>query len=51
MGNVDTSTTRKEKHLRLTLSANLKVSQQCGTAAVKVNRILGLIRRDYYTIT
>ena len=34
----------------ITLSANLKMSEQCGIAALKINRILRLIRRhsDYH---
>ena len=30
----------------LTISANMKVSEQCGIAAAKGNKILGLIRRN-----
>ena len=37
-------TTRKQKDLGVILSTNLKVSEQCGAAALKANRILGLIR-------
>ena len=37
---------RKEIDLGVTLSANIKMSKQCGIAAVKANRILGLIRRN-----
>ena len=39
-------TTIKEKDLRVTISANMKVSEQCGIAASKGNQILGLIRRN-----
>ena len=45
MGNVATSTIRKEKDLEVTLSVNLKVSEYFGIAALKANRILGLIRQ------
>ena len=40
------NTTVKEKDLGLTISADMKVSEQCGIAAVKGNQILGLIRRN-----
>ena len=36
----------KEKDLGLTISADMKVSEQCGIAAAKGNQILGLIRRN-----
>ena len=39
-------TTLKEKDLGLTISADMKVSEQCGIAAAKGNQILGLIRRN-----
>ena len=39
-------TTAKEKDLRITISAHMKVSEQCGIAASKGNQILGLIRRN-----
>ena len=39
-------TTVKEKDLGVTLSADMKVSDQCGIAASKGNHILGLIRRN-----
>ena len=35
-----------EKDLGVTISADMKVSEQCGTAASKGNQILGLIRRN-----
>ena len=35
----------QEKDLGVTFSADMKVSEQCGIAASKVNQILGLIRR------
>ena len=40
------TTTRKEKDLLVTISADMKVSEQCGIAASKGNNILGLIRRN-----
>ena len=39
-------TTIKEKDLGVTISADMKVSEQCGIAASKGNQILGLIRRN-----
>ena len=39
-------TTVKEKDLGVTISADMKVSEQCGIAASKGNQILGLIRRN-----
>ena len=36
----------KEKDLGLTISADMKVSEQCAIAAAKGNQILGLIRRN-----
>ena len=38
------NTTLKEKDLWLTISADMKVSEQYGIAAAKGNQILGLIR-------
>ena len=40
------NTTVKEKDVGLTISADMKVSEQCGIAAEKENQILGLIRRN-----
>ena len=40
------STTVEEKYLGITISANMKVSEQCDIAASKSNQILGLIRRN-----
>ena len=40
------NTTVKEKDLGLTISADMKVSEQCGIAAVKGNQILRVIRRN-----
>ena len=46
MGDTVLNTTFKEKDLGLTISADMKVSEQCGIAAAKGNQILGLIRRN-----
>ena len=46
MGDTVLNTTVKEKDLELIISADVKVSEQCGIAAVKVNQILRLIRRN-----
>ena len=46
MGDTVLSTTVKEKDLGVTISADMKVSEQCGIAASKGNQILGLIRRN-----
>ena len=35
----------QEKDLGVTLSADIKVSEQCGIAASKINQVLWLIRR------
>ena len=40
------NSTIKEKDLGLTVSADMKVTEQCGIAAAKGNQILGLIRRN-----
>ena len=40
------STTIKEKDLGVTITADVKVSEQCGIAASKGNQILWLIRRN-----
>ena len=40
------NTTLKEKDFGLTISADMKVSEQCGIATAKGNQILGLIRRN-----
>ena len=37
---------RRETDLGLTISADMKVSEQCGNAAAKENQIIGLIRRN-----
>ena len=41
---LNTTCTVKEKDLGLTISADMKVSEQCGIAAAKGNQILVLIR-------
>ena len=46
MGDTALNTTVKEKDLGLTISADMKVSEQCAIAAAKGNQILGLIRRN-----
>ena len=46
MGDTVLGTTVKEKNLGITISADMKVSEQCGIAASKGNTILGLIRRN-----
>ena len=46
MGGTVLNTTLKENDLGLTISAHMKVSEQCGIAAAKGNHILGLIRRN-----
>ena len=45
MGDTVLDTTVKEKDLGVTISADMKVSDQCGIATSKGNQILGLIRR------
>ena len=46
MGGTILNTTLKEKDLGLTISADMKVSEQCGIAAAKGNQNLGLFRRN-----
>ena len=46
MGDTVLNTTEKEKNLGLAISADMKVSEQCGIAAAKGNQILGLIRQN-----
>ena len=46
MGDTVLGTTVKEKDLGVTISADMKVSEQCGIATLKGNQILGLIRRN-----
>ena len=45
MGDAVLGRTTQEKDLRVTFSADMKVSEQCGIAASKRNQILGLIWR------
>ena len=47
MGDTVLNTTLQEKDLGLTISADMKVSEQCGIAAAKGNQILGLINIVY----
>ena len=42
--------TSKEKDLGVTISADWKVSQQCGIAARKGNQLLGMIKRNITSI-
>ena len=46
MGDTVLSTTIKEKDLGITISADIKVSEQFGIAASKGNKIIGLIRKN-----
>ena len=46
MGDTVLGTTVKEKDIGVTISADMKVSEQCGTAVSKGNPILGFIRRN-----
>ena len=46
MGDTVLGTTVKEKDLGVTISADMKVSEQCGIAASKGNPILRLFRRN-----
>ena len=46
MGDTVLGTTEKEKYLGVTISADLKVSEQCDSAASKGNQIFKLIRRN-----
>ena len=45
-GGIVLNTTVKENYLGLTISADMKVSDQCGITAAKGNQIIGLIRRN-----
>ena len=45
MGDTVLGPTIKEKDLRVTISDNVQVLEQCGIAATKDNKILWLIRR------
>ena len=46
MGDNVLGTTVKEKDLGVTISADMKVSEQCGFAASKGKQILGFIGRN-----
>ena len=46
LGDTVLGTTIKEKDLGVTISADMKVSEQCRIAASKGNKILGLIGRN-----
>ena len=46
MGDTVLGTTIKEQDLGVTISADMKVSEQCGIAGSKGNQTLGLIRRN-----
>ena len=46
MGDTDLGTTIKENDLVVAITADVKVSEQCGIAASKSNQILRLIRRS-----
>ena len=47
MGNTILGTSVKQKDMGVTVSADMTVSEQCGLAAAKGNRILGVIRRNF----
>ena len=46
MGDTVLGTTVKEKDLGVTISVDMKVSEQCGISASKGNQILGLIMKN-----
>ena len=46
IGDIVLVTTIKEKDLGVTISADIKISEQCDIAALKDNQILGLIGRN-----
>ena len=46
VGDIVLGTTVKEKDLGVTISAEMKVSEQCGIVASKGNQILGLSSRN-----
>ena len=46
MGDTVLGTTVKEKDLGITISADMKISKQCGIAASKGNQLLRLIMRN-----
>ena len=45
MGDAVVGRTTQEKDLCVTISAGMKVSEQCAIAASKGNQIIGLIRK------
>ena len=42
----NTDTTKTEENLRLLFTFNYKGSEQCGIAGLKVNKIIGLMKRN-----
>ena len=46
MGDTVQGSNVKENDLEVTITADMKLSEQCGIAASKGNQILGLIRRN-----
>ena len=46
MGDTILGATVKEKDLGVTISADMKVSEQCGITASKGNQIIGLFTRN-----
>ena len=46
LGDTVLGATVKEKYLGITISDDMKVSEQCGIAASQSNQILGLIKRN-----
>ena len=46
MGYTVLRTILREKHLRITISADKTTSEQCGIAASKGNQIIGVIMRN-----
>ena len=46
IGNTVLGTATKQYYLGVTISVDVKISEQCGIAASKGNQIIGLIRRN-----
>ena len=46
MGGAVLNTTVKKKDLGLTISADMKILEQCGIAAANENQIVGLLKRN-----
>ena len=46
MNNTVLLSTERNKDVGVIVSSDMKVSEQCGIAAVKGNQILGLVRRN-----